>query len=312
MIRPAVALSCLLLLAGCAGLRLTEEIEGLPVTQNLESVPFHPQTEYHCGPAALTTVLEYSGIPADYDALIDQVYIPGRSGSLQVEMMAATRANSRIAYRLPPRPEAVFREVAAGRPVLVLENLGLQARPVWHYAVVVGYDQSRNQVIERSGREKELRTGAGRWLRRWDRAGRWAMLSLRPGEWPAQPERRAWVHAAADFEAAANADTALMIWRQTVERWPEEPIALLGIGNAHFALDDFEAAADAYQRLLNVVPDNAAGRFNLAVTLARTGRTCRAAELFKSLADHAELSDRARAKLLSTRQLCPVGQSASP
>lgn len=304
MIRPAVALSCLLLLAGCAGMRLSEEINDLPASQNLESVPFHPQTEYHCGPAALATVLEHSGVPADYDALIDQVYIPSRSGSLQVEMTAATRANGRIAYHLPPRPEAVFREVAAGRPVLVLENLGLKARPVWHYAVVVGFDQSGNQVIERSGPEKELRVGAGRWLRRWNRAGRWAMLSLRPGEWPAQPERRAWVRAAADFEAAADAGTALIIWRQTVERWPREPIALLGIGNAHFALDDFEAAADAYQRLLNVAPDHAAGRFNLAVALERTGRPCAGLALLHRLEGHPQLGSRAADKAATLASVC--------
>lgn len=294
----------MVLQVGCAGLQLDDELGHLPQAEYLESVPFHPQTAYHCGPAALATVLEHSGAAVDYDQLVDRVYIPGRGGSLQPEMIAAVRAHDLIAYLLPTRPEAVFREVAAGRPVLVFENLGLKLRPVWHFAVVVGYDGERNQVIERSGEQRELRVGAGRWLRRWDRAGRWAMVTLNPGEWPTQPERRAWLQAVADFEAHTDTDTALKVWRQTLERWPGEPIALLGVGNAHFARDEFDQAVRAYRRLLESTPDHAAGRFNLAATLEEAGSPCEAAKVYARLRDHAQLGERARQRLVGSRQRC--------
>jgi hypothetical protein len=38
-----------------------------------------------------------------------------------------------------------LREVAAGNPVLVLQNLSFAWAPVWHYAVVMGYDADAAQ-----------------------------------------------------------------------------------------------------------------------------------------------------------------------
>jgi uncharacterized lipoprotein len=62
----------------------------------LKRVPFFAQELYQCGPAALATVLAVSGIgvrPADITPL---VFVPGREGSFQVEMLAATRSRSSV------------------------------------------------------------------------------------------------------------------------------------------------------------------------------------------------------------------------
>ena len=84
---PVLALAGLL--HGCATLDLAKETSGLPSEINLRSVPFHPQTEYHCGPAAVATILEHSGTSVDYQQLVDQIYVPGLRGSLQAEISAA-------------------------------------------------------------------------------------------------------------------------------------------------------------------------------------------------------------------------------
>jgi hypothetical protein len=281
------------LLAGCAGLRLADETQGLPPAVNLESVPFHSQTEFHCGPAALATVLEHGGVDVGVDELADRVYTPGLQGSLQAEMTATARGMGRLAYRLPGEPGAVFAEVAAGRPVLVLENLGLESRPFWHYAVVVGYERDGNLVILRSGEEREQYVRAGRWLRRWDRAGRWALVLVEPGQWPADPDPQRWITAAADFEAVADPDDAALVWEQTVTRWPQVPLAWLGLGNVEFSRGNPDAAVRAYRRLLALDPDHVSARYNLAVALQRSGRPCDALPLLERLADHEVLGERA-------------------
>jgi len=51
-----------------------------------------------------------------------------------------------VAYQLEPRLEDVLREVAAGTPVIVLENYGFRIWPVWHYSVVVGYDLDAGEI----------------------------------------------------------------------------------------------------------------------------------------------------------------------
>lgn len=294
----------LALLTGCAGLHLADELDGLPPARQLDEVPFFPQTEFHCGPAALAAMLAHSGRPVDYSDLVDRVYLPGRKGSLQAEIVAAARSHERVVYRLPPRVDAVLAEVAAGRPVLILENQGLESRPIWHYAVVIGYDRARNRMILHTGRHRARPVPAARWLRRWERAGRWAVVVLPPGQLPATPRRKPWLQAAADFEAMADARAAHRVWHATIDIWPDEPIAWLGLGNSAFGMGDHDAAIAAYQALLRLEPDHAAGRLNLAIALDEAGSPCEAARLFTAVSDHPQLGDRARRRGAAARGRC--------
>ena len=87
------------LLTGCAS--IPPSVSELPETARaieLEDTPFYPQERYQCGPAALTTVLVQSGAGASLEAIVDKVYLPGRQGSLQVELLAATRTEGRLPY----------------------------------------------------------------------------------------------------------------------------------------------------------------------------------------------------------------------
>jgi len=107
---PALAgvlLGACLLSAGCATPQLAALSSQLPATTpergELAAVPFYPQEDYQCGPAALATTLAYAGIATSPEALVPQVFLPAREGSLQVEMLAAVRRHGRTAYRLAPR-----------------------------------------------------------------------------------------------------------------------------------------------------------------------------------------------------------------
>jgi hypothetical protein len=249
-------------------------VSGGAAPVELAEVPFHPQEEHHCGPASLLTVLEASGVEADYAAVVERVYVPGLEGSLQAEMTAATRAFGRLAYALPPRPEAVLAEVGAGRPVLVLLNLGVPSAPVWHYAVVVGFDPERNRMLLRSGRTERDEQQARPWLRRWEWAGRWAMAALRPGEWPAAADRGRMLRALAEFEDSADAEAAGRAWAAAAARWPDEPLVWLGVGNVAHRRGAGDEARDAYRRALALAPGHLPARLNLAVSLGEAGLAC--------------------------------------
>jgi hypothetical protein len=243
-------------------------------TVELTAVPFHAQLDHQCGPAALLALLEHSGVEVSYDAVVQRVYVPGLEGSLQVEMAAAARHFGRIAYSLPPRPEAVFAEVSQGRPVVALFNLGVPSRPVWHYAVVVGFDPQAGRVLLRSGRDRRQTWRASSWLRRWDWGGRWALVALRPGEWPAAADRRRLLQALADFETGAPPLQAREAWLTAAERWPDEPLVWLGLGNAAHGAGDPAAAVMAFRRALGVAPAHLAARLNLATVLEAAGDPC--------------------------------------
>jgi tetratricopeptide (TPR) repeat protein len=212
----------------------------------LATVPFHPQDDYQCGPAALASVLATTQSPVTPEALVDEVYLPARHGSLQAEMLATTRRHGRLAYPLAPRLTAVLQEVAAGNPVLVLQNLAFNFAPRWHYAVVVGYDRERGLLLLRSGRTRRLEISMVAFENTWERGGYWAMLALPPSRLPATADADTFVAAAVALErndpAAAGAAYA-----SALQRWPQNRLARLGLGNVAYRRGDLGAAAQAYR-----------------------------------------------------------------
>ncbi len=234
--------------------------------------PFVPQDRYQCGPAALQTVLQRSGAAVSLPWLVERVYVPGRQGSFQVEVAAAARAAGRIPYRVDGTLEAVGRELAAGRPVLVLQNLGVAWYPRWHFAVVYALDPVRGIVSLRSGTDRERHTAVDVFLRTWARADFWGIVVLRPDELPSEPDRERWFSAVADFERVAAAAAARMAWRTTARHWPEAPMPWFGLGNVAYASGDASAAESHYRRALALDPDYAMARNNLAWALADLGR----------------------------------------
>jgi hypothetical protein len=264
-----------LLLGGCVArgpVLASQRIE-------LGSTPFFPQKKYQCGPAALATVLVASGASTSPAELESAVYVPGRRGSLQLEMQAAPRGFARLAMPLPRRLEAVIAELEAGRPVLVLHNYGLKLWPRWHYAVVVGYDPARDSFLLRSGvtERQEMRTRP--FMVYWHHAGRWAMVVLKPGETAVDGDARRYLEAAADFERVASPAAAHAVFDAAVRRWPREPVALMGRGTAGYRLGDLPAAARDFAAALELDATLTGARNNLAQTWLDMHCATRAREL---------------------------------
>ncbi len=269
--RATISFLLVLAIAGCAAgpEHLVLRAAGDPV--ELVDVPFFAQDEFQCGPAALATVLVDEGIDVTPEALKSQIYIPGRRGSLQAELLAATRRHGRVPYVLPASLAPMLDEVRAGRPVLLLQNLGLERWPVWHYAVLVGFDPERDRFLLRSGTTQRLQTRAPAYLARWDRAGRWSMVVVSPSDPPASADVRGWLRAVAPFESTGNLDVAAEGYEAAVNRWPDEAIAWTALGNVRYLQQDFHAAEESYTRALGISEDLWTARNNLVNTLVDRG-----------------------------------------
>jgi hypothetical protein len=252
----------------------------------LESVPFFPDTELQCGPSALATVLGAAGVPAAPEALRDEVYTPGLGGSLQLELVAAARARGFVPYVAPPEPAAVLAELAAGRPVLVLQNLRLESWPAWHYAVLVGADPVAGTVVLRSGGERRLVLDWQRFVSTWRKGGGWSLALLPPGELPAMPDRQRYYDAVLGLEESGRYADAARAWQAAVERWPEDAVPAFGLAVAR-QLDGREAAAAAYRALLARHPEHAAALNNLADLAAGSGCPLSARRLAEMAVEHA-------------------------
>src|SRR5690554_2671322 len=105
-------------LVGCSSLQKSYELNVLQSRVELTQVPFFPQTEYQCGPAALATVFQYRGQVVQPEDLIQRVYTPKKQGSLQVDMVSVVRQQGLIPYPIEKTVEALLSEVASGNPVL--------------------------------------------------------------------------------------------------------------------------------------------------------------------------------------------------
>ena len=268
-----LAPALLVLLTGCAS--VPPSVGELPYSERaieLEDTPFYPQERYQCGPAALTTVLEKSGATVSLDEVVQKVYLPGRQGSLQFELMGATRTEGRLPYAIDGSLTAVWRELEMGRPVLVLQNLGVAAIPRWHYAVVVGIDAERGEIVLRSGTDRRRVIPIRTFLHTWRRGDYWGMVALVPGELPADADRSRYLQAVAALEQTGRVEEAALAWRAALGQWPGDTVALFGLANAQLALQDFAAAEASYRDLLQRDAGLLAARNNLAVALSEQGK----------------------------------------
>ena len=229
----------------------------------LASVPFFAQADYECGPAALATALGAANIDVRPEALTAQVYLPARQGSLQTEMLATARRRGALAVRLPATLESLLRELSAGHPVVVLQNLGLSFAPRWHYAVLVGHDLSAREVLLRSGTVKREVMGLSTFEHTWARGGHWAFVALSPGQLPATASETELTAATVAFERAAPAAVAQRAYDAALVRWPDNLTLAIGAANTRVAAGDLVGAAGLFETTANR-HNSAAAWINLA------------------------------------------------
>ena len=300
---PAAFLVVVIVLgSSCAPTKVLLPANGAAHTAvELSHTPFFPQTKYHCGPAALATLLNSSGVAVDAEELANRVYLPARQGSLQIELMAASRYYERLPYVINPDLATLLTEVRAGRPVLVLLNLGWHIRPVWHYAVVVGYDSAAEAIILRSGLERRRLMPAGKFIKAWKRADNWGLLVLAPGQLPVRADETRYLQAAATLESLEAGDGTVQFFRAAVGRWPGSAVARFGLGNALYREGDLLRAEAAYREAMLLDPAMVVARNNLAHVLAERGCPGLALRELKAAADYDLPADIAE-QLIQTRE----------
>lgn len=271
ILRTLLLALTLLTLAGCAAgpeLRVVRDAEAV---LELSEVPFFAQDLHQCGPAALATVLLASGVEVSPEQLAPQIYLPERRGSLQVELLAATRRQGRVPFPLPGHIQPLLDELRAGRPVLVFQNLGLERLPVWHFAVLIGFDAKRQQFLLRSGTERRVELDAKKFLASWDRGGRWAMVVAPASEPPASADVMGWLKALAPFESLGQLDLAAQGYTAAVTRWPQDARTWTALGNVRYRQGRLADAEAAYTRALQDAPDQWVARNNLVQALLDRG-----------------------------------------
>ncbi|MGB3622694.1 hypothetical protein FT643_20390 [Ketobacter sp. MCCC 1A13808] len=258
-----------LLTAGCSfspPLTLdSQRITGLNHAE-IAATPFLLQDDYQCGPASLAMVMNYYGADITPQRLAPTVFTPDANGSFPAEMDAAIRRQGFISYPVNT-PEDLMLEVAAGHPVVTLQNLGVSWYKKWHFAVVVGFDLDTRSFILRSGEHPRLITGMRLFNTTWLRSQRWGRVILPAHQIPATATPLAFLKAASDLEATGPEGAAYPAYAAAVKRWPERPMTQFAMGNYLLQKDKPRDAKTRFLALLKLDPEFAEGWNNFAYTL---------------------------------------------
>ena len=242
----------------------------------IPGIPFHPQVEDQCGPASLATMLGARGVIVDPLSLRGKVYIPGKKGAVTAEMVARARQYDMLVYPLDPKLPDILKEVNAGNPVLVLQNLAYEWMPRWHFSVVTGYDLQRELVVLRSGKSEDREVGFTLFNRTWQRAEGWAVVIMLPQQLPATAKEQPYIRAANQLEMVGRTQPALTAYETAIANWPNSTNANFAAGNAAYTLEQYGQARDFFTTSVELQPGAAASWNNLAYSLLRLGCTVEA------------------------------------
>jgi len=316
-LRPAYHLVYLLVLSlvasGCiSNAEKTPSIEWNVKAIELTATPFFPQIQYQCGPASLATVLNESGLTTDPVTLAAEVYIPGRKGTLQVEIIAAIRRHGRVPYEIDKGLQSIIDQLEHGMPVLVLLNLGISALPVYHYAVVIGYEPDSDSIIMRSGEDYRLLMSRQQFSSAWSKPGRWALTVPPAGTLPAKVNVERYLSSVIALESIGQWQAAQRSYLTVLRQWPDNTLARFGLANTLRTEGKLTEAADQYSKVLKQDASHKPARNNLADTLLRLGR-CDAAMSVLQPVENKAVSESEINKAINTthseiQEACPETQ----
>lgn len=263
--------------------------EPFPADYSAESshipVPFVAPRSDRCASTALEMVAGYWQHEGGYhpllsgDELDKRTLIPDKEGTLQIELVAAIRADGMVAYPLNPTFGSLLEELRAGNPVIVLVNRGYSWYPLWHYATITGYDAVHEKILSHFSDLPDETIDLATFSAIWNRSGKWGIVPVPPGRIPVTAEPQQWLKVAYDLEATGRPDTASVAYESGVRRWPENIPLHFALANARYRDGRLDEAERLYREILSQEPDYPYALNNLADLLCRKGRGTEALKL---------------------------------
>ena len=263
-LRSIATFAALAWLAGCAvpfdpDERLTVDA---PTRAQVVGVPLIQQADFYCGPASIAMVMQWAGSDVTQEDIAKLAFNPGAEGTYLADMIGSSRRLGQLAVEVSGFDQLIT-EVAAGHPVIVFQNLGLTALPVWHYGVVTGYDFEADLIYLNSGQREQMVMPFAVFERTWRRGDFWGLLVLPPDQLPASATETDILRAAAALERTGMFDAAEVLYETGAANWPMHWLWQFGVANARFGKGDLRGAQRALRRAQVLGPNIPEVRANL-------------------------------------------------
>ena len=118
----------------------------------IPNVPFVPQEESRCGPAALTMVLNYWGAKVSEDEVARETYLPALRGALISDLRTFAERRGFRATSYSSSPDDLRFRISKNEPLILLLDLGRGAYQKPHYILALGFHEGKGLLIAHSGR----------------------------------------------------------------------------------------------------------------------------------------------------------------
>ena len=140
----------------------------------VEGVPFFPQLEYQCGPAAIAGVLNFFGDRVKPDEVADAIYRGNIRGTVSIDMVLFARQRGFSSSWYEGNLEDIIMRLDRGHPLIVMVDLGFSPLSTHHYMVVIGYNSSG--IIANSGTTSRKHIAWDRFFSQWGKTHNWTLL----------------------------------------------------------------------------------------------------------------------------------------
>ncbi|MCF2948017.1 PA2778 family cysteine peptidase [Paraglaciecola aquimarina] len=215
--------------------------QNLAASANIQSLPFYPQEQFFCGPTTLAELFNYHGMNVTPAELAPNLFIPSREGSLQLEMISATRQYNFVPYSQAGSILQIIHLISQGIPVIVLQNNSISWLPMWHYAVVKGYDLQKSELILNTGKTEDHRMSFELFERTWQRSSYWMLVPLPSVKTSQHLESHIYIKAAYDLMRIGKVNTGLMSLKSAIKEWPEQWLSYFLLANHYLNSDVAES-----------------------------------------------------------------------
>lgn len=277
----------LIISSGCAPKNL------LPANNTYNSskinVPFVSPRSELCASTSIEMISLYWQLHTSYipnlslSELDARTFIPAKGGTIQIELVTTARADGLIAYPIEPTFDALIRELSEQHPVIVLVNRGYSWYPLWHYAVVTGYDVKMQTILMHFGDKPNEAVPIGTFAALWQRSDNWGVVLLPPQELPATASAEKFLRIAYDFEKIGMINEAIIAYETAIKRWPDYIPLLFALGNAYYNVHQISKAEEVYRYILLIDSKYFFALNNLAILLCHTGKSDEALKLLNQV-----------------------------
>lgn len=206
-------------------------------------------------------VAEKKLLPAEIEPII---MAHSEQGTLPADIISFSRRQGLLAVAVNDMSDIV-REIDNGYPVIVLQNLGFEFAPKWHYALVVGYDLEKQLLILHSGENEYTEMPMTYFERHWQFAKHWGLVILPPVQLSASGGEIKHLQAAVGLENAGQLDAASSAYLAIYKRWPKSLAALIGLGNVYYKGKKFDKSENYLEKALILDPQSKVAQHNLSL-----------------------------------------------